>query len=86
MFLATLRASDKCLDLNYGKQVFSGAKDSFLALRCAQYVHLALPRFNGLILTKVFVLTVFVAVVAASLAHVCGALNILIYYYNSNRI
>jgi len=45
-----------------------GFEDSFLALRCAQYVHLALSRFDGFI--KVLVLTVFVAIVAASLAHV----------------
>ena len=50
-----------------------GFQDSFLALRSAQYVHLARSVFDGLALAKVFVLSIFVAVIAAGLAHICGS-------------
>ena len=76
MFHATLITSDKRLDFNHSTKMLLGFQDSFLALRSAQYVHLALPQFDGLTaLTKVLIVGVFIAVVAASLAHIYGVLK-----------
>ena len=73
MFHATLITSDKRLDFNHSIKMLLGFQDSFLALRSAQYVHLARSVFDGLALAKVLVLSIFVAVIAAGLAHICGS-------------